>query len=126
MAKLAPNTFLDAYLGYIDDADRLCICSAEPTTYTEAVTTYVLAVHTLTSADFAIADDISGRKLTIAAQAGIEITGGDANATHIALAKSSGSVLIAVTTCDTEAVVTGQLVALPAWKINIQDPPAGA
>ena len=121
MAKYACDEFLDAFLDYIEDSDRLCICSAQPTTYAEATSTYMLAIHTLTSGDFTQGDDASGRKLTILAQTGITVTN-PGDATHVALAKSGDSSLKAVTTCDTETLTAAQVIATPDFDINIQDP----
>lgn len=36
MAKFAPDAGLDAALNYFTDADKLVLCSAQPTTYAEA------------------------------------------------------------------------------------------
>ena len=78
MAKWANDSAMDAMLQWIDDADTLTVCSAQPTTYAEATSTYKLADVTLTAGDgggdYTIANgDVSGRKLTVAQQASVPI-----------------------------------------------------
>ena len=98
-------------------------CSAEPSTRAEAVTTYALADITITAGDgngdWVIADDTSGRKLTLAEQADVDIDATD-DATHVAIC--DGSNLLYVTTCTSQGLVSGGTVTFPAWKINLPDP----
>jgi hypothetical protein len=122
MAKWQNDTILDQALNYImNNVTQLCVCSAQPTTYAEATSTYKLAVKTgLTSGSFTgpANGDTSGRKVTVNQQANIIIdTGG--TATHIALC--SGSVLLYVTTCTNQALSSGNTVTVPAWGIEIAD-----
>ena len=130
MAKMCANAVLDAALQYIEDnADRLCVCSAEPTSYAEATTThdggaskYKLAIKTIAGTDFTgPADGTSGRKTTVNEAAGLTVDA-TASATHIALCKSSGSVLLYVTSCTSQALTLGNTVTVPAWIIQIADP----
>lgn len=122
MAKTINDSVLDGAFDVLDQADLMTVCSAQPTTYTEAITTYKLAdVAVVPDTDFTKADDVSGRKVTVAAKATVPIDA-SGTATHIALVKSSGSVLIAVTTCTSQALVSGGTVDFPEWKVNIQDP----
>lgn len=124
MAKSVADAVLDAALQYLEDnATLLCVCSAQPTTYAEATSTYKLADVVIDSADFTgPADgDSSGRKTRINEQAAVPVdSSGDA--THIALCKSSGSVLLYVTTCTTQTLTAGNTVTVPAWDIEIADP----
>lgn len=130
MSKWVHDLVMDAQLDYIiANADRLCLCSAQPADYTEATTTYdgsagkyKLAIHTLTGGDFTKDDgDTSGRKVTIAAQAGVD---GDATAfgNFIALCDSSNSRLLVVTTCTTQSCTLGDVINFPAWDYEIIDP----
>jgi hypothetical protein len=123
MAKTVHNDVLDAALDKIATCTLLTVCSAEPTTLAEAVTTYKLADIALTAGDgngdYVIADDTSGRKLTVAEQADVAVdTSGDA--THVAL--TDGTSLLYVTTCTTQTLTGGNTVTVPTFKINIQDP----
>ena len=52
MAKTVHDDVLDAALDYLaDNGMRLCVCSQEPTSYTEAINTYELADVDLTVGD---------------------------------------------------------------------------
>ena len=76
MSKSAHNDVLDASLNYIKTyASRMCVCSTQPTTYAQAITTYKLADINIGSANFTgPADgDTSGRKLTVNEQDGVDI-----------------------------------------------------
>lgn len=100
MGKSIHDSALDALLDYIaDNGNLMTICSQEPTTRTEAVTTYALADVALTvgdgNGDYTKANgDTSGRKLTIGAQSGITVDA-TGNGDHIAVV--SGTELLAVT-----------------------------
>ena len=124
MAKSVHNDVLDAALDKVATATSMTLCSAEPTTRTEAVTTYALAAVTMTAGDgngdYTIANgDVSGRKLTMTAQVG-DTVDASGDGTHIALC--DGSALLFVTTCSTIAVVATGLVDYPAWDYEIADP----
>lgn len=124
MAKAIPDAILDKTLDEIATATRQILCSAQPTTYTEANSTYALADVTLSGADFAKANgDTSGRKVTVAAKSSVLIdTSGTGN--HIALVRVSDTTLIYVTTCTSQAVTANgsNTVNFPAWDVEIADP----
>jgi len=121
MAKSVHDSVLDGALDVIkNNCNEMNACSAEPTTRTEAITTYALADAAMSGTDFTHANgDTSGRKTTVAAKAGetVDTTG---TATHIAL--TSASVLLYVTTCTSQALTGGNTVNFPAWDIEIADP----
>ena len=123
MPKTVDDTVLYGAFDILDQADLMVVCSAQPTTYAEAITTYKLADIAMTpNTDFTKGNgDTNGRKVTVAAKAGVPI---DANgtATHVALVKSSGSVLLYVTTCTSQVLIAGGTVDFPAWDIEIADP----
>ena len=120
MAKWIADAVLDAAMDKIATGTILTVCSAQPTTRTEAVTTYKLADVVVDSGDFSKANgDSSGRKVTIAQQADIPVdSSGDA--THIALC--DGSDLLLVTTCTTQTLTSGNTVTVPAFDDEIADP----
>jgi len=123
MAKSAHNDVLDALLNYVkNNATRVAVCSTEPTTYTELITTYKLAIKTISGTDFTgPEDDTSGRKLTSVQHSAITVdTGGSAQ--HVGYGDSSNSKLLYVTTCTSQTLTGGNTVTIPAWKINVQDP----
>lgn len=124
MAKAVHNDVLDAALDYIkDNATKLCLCSAQPTTYTEAITTFMLAELTIDDTDFTgPADgDVSGRKLTLNAQATIEVltTG---NCTHAALVDVLNTKLLYTKTTSSEALIDGDNTSTAAADIELEDP----
>lgn len=123
MAKWANDEMMDAALDFLkNNATRLTVCSAQPTTYTEANATYALADVTIDSTDFTHANgDTSGRKTTVGAQSSITIdTSG--TATHVALLDVANSKLLYVTTCTSQVLTSGGTVNTPAFDIEIADP----
>lgn len=121
MAKIVHDDVLDGALNILkNNATIMIATSAQPTTRTEAVTTYALADVVMGSGDFTVADDTSGRKVTMTAKTGVTVdTGG--TATHVALVDASTKLLY-VTTCTSQVLTGGNTVNFPAWKIGIADP----
>lgn len=121
MAKFVPDSTLNSMLNVFEAATVLFICSSQPTTYAEASSTYALADVVIDSGDFTKADgDTSGRKTTVAQQAGITIdTSG--TAAHIAIGISGSSTLLAVTTCTSQAVTAGNTATVNAFDIEVGD-----
>ena len=121
MAKAVHDDVLDAAFDVIDQANIMTVCSAQPTTRAEAVTTYALADVAMTvNTDYTKANgDTSGRKVTVAAKSSITVdtTG---TATHVALC--DGTRLLYVTTCTSQALTSGNSVSFPAWDVEIADP----
>lgn len=122
MGKSVSNTVLDAALNYIkNNADLMTACSAEPTNLTEAVTTYALADVAMTGTDFTVGEgDTNGRKVAVGAKADVLVDASD-TATHVALV-DSGTELLYVTTCTSQALTSGNTVDFPTWDIEIADP----
>jgi hypothetical protein len=123
MAKIVHDDVLDGAFDVLDQANLMIACSAQPTTRTEAVTTYALADVAMTvNTDYTKANgDVSGRKVTVAAKSSVLIdTSG--TATHIALV--DGTRLLYVTTCTSQALTANgaNTVNFPAWDIEIADP----
>lgn len=123
MAKTVDDTVLDGAFDILDQADLMTVCSAQPTTYTEAITTFKLADIAMTpNTDFTKGNgDVSGRKVTVAAKSGVTIDS-TGTATYVALTKSAGSVLLYVTTCTSQVLTASGTVDFPAWDIEILDP----
>ena len=120
MGQFIPDSTLDLALDYIAaHGDRLAVCSAQPTTYAEAVSTYMLAVQTLDSGDFVgPADgDVTGRKLTVSAQANVPVTNAG-TATHLAVCDSVGQALLYLTTCPDKALADDDEVNIPGFDIT--------
>ena len=119
MGKFAPDAVLDTLLDKVSTGTILTICSDEPTTYTEAVSTYKLADVVIDSGDFSKADgDTGGRKLTVAQQDDVPVDS-SGTATHVAIC--DGSNLLYVTTCASQIITAGNTATIPAWKISLSD-----
>jgi len=124
MAKSVNNTdILDVALNVIkNNANKMVVCSSQPTTYAEANATFMLANVAMASGDFTLAaGDTSGRKITSGAKTGISITN-SGTAQHVAWIDSTNSKLYVVTTCTSQAINTGGTVDVPAWKYEINQP----
>ena len=115
------DSVLDGAFDVLDQANLMTVCNAEPTTRTQAVTTFALADVAMTvNTDYTKANgDTSGRKVTVAAKSGVTVdTSG--TATHVALV--DGTNLLYVTTCTSQALTAANTVNFPAWDIEIADP----
>lgn len=132
MAKRINTSVSDALLDVIKTGisglgpcNKMVICSAEPTTYTEANSTYMLANTSLTGTDFTkAAGDGAGntpRKVTVGAKTGITVTN-SGTATHVAWIDTVNSALLLVTTCTSQALTAGNTVSTPAWKLEVGAP----
>ena len=122
MATLS-DYVLDAALAKLDtEADRIDICSQEPTTYTEATSTYTLGNSTSVSFGAPEDGDTSGRKTTCAAISDGTVTG-TGTATHYAVSDVSESRLLCTGPITTsQSVVTGNTFTTQAFDVEIPDP----
>ena len=121
MAKYQIDAMLDAALDYIStNAIEIYVCSTQPTNYTQASATYALTSIEVPTYQANANGDASGRKLAVDEEADMTITA-SATALHIALCKNSGSVLLYVTTCTSQALTIGGTVTIPTWDIEIAD-----
>ena len=122
MAKALDNAALDAALAKIATSTHLTFCSTQPANYA-AISGVALAAATLTAGDgngdYVIADDTSGRKLTVGAQTGMTPS---ANGTITYAVLDDGTTLLAATTVTSQAVTTSQTWNSPAFKVSIADP----
>lgn len=122
--KWCNTLVLDEALDYLKaNGNKLCACSTQPTTYTEAITTYMLAEVVMTTADFdgPANGSVSGRKLTVKEQVEMDITNsGDVQ--HLALVDTVAEVLLYVTTCFVRSILSGNKITVPDWNIELRDP----
>ena len=123
MPFITDNAY-DAALNYIKtNCTKVYLChTSEPTTYTEATSTYACGNVTVASTDFTIAaGDTSGRKLTFDGKTG---GSGTASQTGIYFAFTNGSdELLAVTPCTSLEVTNGGTVNFNTYDITeFQDP----
>lgn len=120
MAKQMNDNGADAALTYWTDADKMTLCSAEPTTYTEANATYALA-NVAPTFDAIANGDTSGRKRGVQAKTGVTVST-SGTVTHCALVKTGDSTRRYVTTTASQAIVNPGTVDIGAWKIELADP----
>ena len=119
MAKESHNDVLDAALNEIATATSQVLCTTQPANYA-GIAALTLATVTMAGGDYTNADDTSGRKVTMAAKAGVSVTGASASGTYVVL--HDGVTLLYATTCTSIAVTNGGTVDFPSWKINFADP----
>ena len=124
MAKSVHDDVLDGALNTVkNNATRITVCSTQPTTVTEAITTYKIAIKTISGTDFTgpVNGDTNGRKLTSNQHTAIPV---DASSTalHVALVGISSSRLYYVTTCTSQFLTSGNTVTIPAWDMELGDP----
>jgi len=122
MAKYLDHTaVMDVGLTAIKNgAIRMVFCSAAPANFA-SVAALTVITKTTSAADLTIADDTSGRKLTVGAMTGMTPS---ANATVIyVVLTDNSSIMYAGTTVTSQAVTTSQTWNSPAFKIAaIADP----
>ena len=119
MGKWQNDAMLDAALDYVStNATEMYVCTGQPTDRANAIALALTGAITPTFQ--ANADgDTSGRKLAVDAKTGQSITA-SGTATHIALC--SGTTLLYVTTCTSQALSSGNgTVDVPAWDIEVAD-----
>jgi hypothetical protein len=124
MAKTIADAVYDAALQYIEDNTTLVtVCSAQPTTYTEASATYKLADVVTSATDFTgpANGDVSGRKETFNGKTGVTVDS-SGTATYVAGCNSAGTALLWVTTCTSQVLTAGNTVDIPAIDLEIADP----
>jgi hypothetical protein len=124
-AKFQADAILNAALTYIATSTMQFVISAvadaAAPTYAECAGTYDLATHIMAGGDFAQADGaVNGRKVTIAEQAAITVDH-SGTALGVVLGISAGTVMVFVTTCTSQALVSANTVTIPAWTITFAD-----
>jgi len=123
MASIA-DYVLDAALSKLDtEANRVDICSSEPTTYTAATSTNTLGNSTSISISAPTDGDTSGRKVTLSAISGASVTG-TGTASHFAITDTTNSRLLATGALSGggQSVTSGNTFSLTAMDIEIPDP----
>lgn len=101
------------------EANRLDICSSEPTTYTQATSTNTLGNKTSLSIGAPTARTPSGRKVVVAQITDGTVTG-TATATHWAISDTVNSRLLATGSLSaSQAVTSGNTFTLASFDIGI-------
>lgn len=104
------------------EANRVDICSQEPTTYAQATSTYSLGNTTSISISAPTNGDTSGRKVTLAAISGASVSG-TGDATHYAISDTSNTrLLVTGSLSASQSVTSGNTFSLDAVDIELNDP----
>lgn len=124
MATIGDRVF-DAGLATLDtEANRIDICSQEPTTFGQATTggTYSLGNETTISISAPADRTGGGREVTVSAIAAGDVTN-TGTATHFAVTDTTNSRLLATGALSaSQAVTSGNTFSLTSFKIGIPDP----
>jgi hypothetical protein len=121
VAKFISDAIIDLELDVIAAATILVICAGQPTSYADATGTKDLATHIIGPADFSKADADGaggGRKLTLAAQAGIAVDHAG-HADHFMLGISASSTMLYIGTLGEphSDVLANNLTNFPATDV---------
>ena len=120
MAFIA-DYILDLLLAEFANANNLYICSQEPTTFAGATSTYKLGTKTSISIGSPADRTPSGRKVTVASFSNGTVDA-TSTATHWALTKTTGSVLMATgALASSQGVTSGNSFSLAAFDIGVPD-----
>jgi hypothetical protein len=119
--KYVSDLILDNGIAYLKaNGTEEYLCTSQPADRAAAIAASVASKTGLTSGDYTGPSDgaVSGRKMTVNAQAGI-VASADGTATHIAIC--SGTTLLLVTTVTSQVVTNGNTVNLPAFSDEMRD-----
>lgn len=115
---------LDGLIEKVREATRLFICSAEPTTYAEASSTYMVGYKNSPTMGAASDRSGGGRKTTIAAVTdGVVNTGGGGDSDmYFALADHANSRLLAVGPVTNDQILfDGNTWTMSAFEVGVPD-----
>lgn len=120
--SLVADRCLDAALQVLtSEVNRLDICSSEPTTYTQATSTYTLGNKTSPTVGSPADASPNGRKVTVSAITNGTVTG-TGTAGYWALVDTGNSRLLAAgPLSSTQAVTSGNTFTLTAFDVRIPD-----
>ncbi len=120
MTKFANDLIMDAAFDFlIAEAERIVVMSSYPANYAAvaAATLADNAIGTITKAN----GDTSGRKANIPAHSNVPIDS-SGTATHVGVVDDTGTRVLLVTECTSQALTSGGTVTIPTWDEEIGDP----
>lgn len=122
MAFVTDNALDDLLQYIIDNTGALHICSQEPTTYTEATSTYSLGSKTSPTVGTLADASPNGRQLTVSAITDGSVSG-TGTATHFALVKTTATTELLVTGAlsSSQAVTNGNTFTLTSFTVRVPD-----
>ena len=117
------DTVLDTGLDSLDTlADRIDICSQEPTTYTEATSTYTLGNETTIVVSAPQDRAGGGREVVITAITSGSVTG-TGTATHFSMVDVSATdLMVTGALSSSQGVTSGNTFTLTEFTVGIPDP----
>lgn len=122
MANVADEVF-DSLLDYVDtNGNAIYICSADPSTYTEASSTYALGSKSSITISTPVDRTGGGREITVS---GFNngLTTGTGTATHWALVNTSGSAFLLSGSLGTSRAVTPSTsFGMSTFAVGLPDP----
>jgi hypothetical protein len=118
MAKFTADSVLDAALDKVATATRMVVTTTQPANFA-GIAAVALADVAVDSGDFAKSNgDVSGRKLTVAAQNAVPVDA-TGSAQHVCL--DDGTTLLHVTTVTAQTLTSGNTVNVAAYDIEFAD-----
>ena len=122
MANVADEVF-DSLLDYVDtNGNAIYICSADPSTYTEASSTYALGSTSSVTISTPADRTGGGRELTVSSF-NDGLSSGTGTATHWALVNTSGSAFLLSGSLGTsQSVIPGEPFGMSSFTIGLPDP----
>ena len=127
MSKSISDDVLDAALSLIaNNGDKLCICSQQPTTYAQAITTYNIGTKSLAvgvgNGVYSITDGAGGgRMLTVAQQTAVSIANSGTSA-YVALCDSANQRLLFADLMAPNSLTAGNTATVDGFTYTINDP----
>jgi hypothetical protein len=120
MAFLIDNVY-DSGLSYItSNGTRIDICSQEPTTYTQATSTYTLGNKASMTVGSPTNGATDGRKVVVPAITDGSVTA-SGTASHWALTNASNTLIATGSLTSSQSVTSGNTFTLDAIDITIRD-----
>ena len=130
MGKECASVVLDAALQYLENhVNWISVCETVPWTYEHAHSnkgtgTGLVLAHSVTPTFTGpVAGDGGGysRKTAVDEEAAMTVDV-DGTADHVALVDTTGTILLYVTTCTSQALTAGNTVTAPTWDVEIGSP----
>ena len=122
MATLGDRVFDNGLTVLDTEANRLDICSQEPTSYAEATSTYTLGNKTTPTIGTPADRGAGGREVTVSAISDGSVTG-SGTASHFAITDTVNSRLLATGILgSSQSVTSGNTFSLSSFTIGIPDP----
>ena len=121
MATLSNAVFDDGLSVLTANGTRIDICSTEPTTYTEATSTYTLGNDATLSIGSPADRTGGGREVTVAAISDASVTG-TGTAAFYAITNGSDTLYATGSLSSSQGVSNGNTFSLGSFTIGIPDP----